>query len=53
MQSRKQEENRLKILSNVSQYSIYADNIDSYISLLRELDEICNDGTQDSVFQNI
>ena len=50
MKARMQEEKRLQSLSDqtVGKWRTYADGYESYVSLLQELDEICNDSVTDS-----
>ena len=50
MKGRMDEEKRLKSLSDttVNEWRKYTDEVESYISLLHKLDEICNDSITDS-----
>ena len=54
MVGRRVEEERLSKLSDItlSKYERYATDVDAYIRLLQELDEICNDFITDSVCSN-
>ena len=52
MKARKDEEERLKTLSfnTISKYSeFYSEDVRSYIELLQQLDDFCNDGKHDSI----
>ena len=55
MKGRIEEDQRLLKLSEetVSQYLPYADDIEAYLNLLREMDDLCEDGITDSVCDNI